>query len=318
MDRVLGLSMTPHDIRWVLADGTTGEGATIDHGVLGIADAAEFDAEALLDALLDDHTVLHAVGYTYTPGATATLAKVRDALAVLGGGAPVVEVSDVEASEALAAGIAELTRHGLLAVCIAEPDAVVVATVDAPRVTTQRIERTGALIAGLNAAVGGMRPSPDAIFVLGSDDADALAGALREETTRPVITAEHARFALARGAALAAGRAIQLPDAPVTPPRVMLARVASAVLAAAAVVLVVAVSLVMVPHHTGSGVPASGPAAPVPAVAAPPAAPVAPPVYEPRVAASIYIEPIAPAVPAAPPRLRDRIKERIPGLNRLG
>jgi hypothetical protein len=55
---------------------------------------------------------------------------------------------------------------------------------------------------------------PEAIFVLGSaDDLDSIAAAFHGAAV-PVITAEQADLALARGAALAAARAVNTLDAP--------------------------------------------------------------------------------------------------------
>src|SRR6185503_16532502 len=54
MDLVLGLSMTSSSVRWVLVEGTTGEGATLERGSLPADSDAAFDANALLSALLDN------------------------------------------------------------------------------------------------------------------------------------------------------------------------------------------------------------------------------------------------------------------------
>ena len=57
MDLVLGLSMTSADVRWVLVEGTTAEGATIRRDT---ADFATLDDA--IDAVGDNR--LHAIGVT--------------------------------------------------------------------------------------------------------------------------------------------------------------------------------------------------------------------------------------------------------------
>lgn len=386
MDLVLGLSMTSRDIRWVLVEGTTGEGAPVDCGALDIPDVAAFDAESFLEELLGDG-VVHSVGLTCAQGAEALLAKIRDAFGVVGGGARLVEVSDVDATKVLASGIQDITGNNFVVVIVAEPEAAIVAAVNAQRVTVERIDRPGfgPRINAVSAAVDSVRPRPDSIFVLGSGDAETLASIVRDETARPVITADEAEFALTRGAALVSARA-GTGAASSDNPRFSQVRVLSSVLAAAVVVFVVSVSLALglrlTPnsieqprnasaegHAESKPAPKSAPiaeAAAHPPVLAPPAAPppapeavpvpevapapepevapmpepapevapaepayvppapepVAPaPEYVPPVPDPVYVPPAPPAYvpPVAPPqpRLRDRIIEKIPLLNRF-
>ena len=145
MDLVLGLSMTSTAVRWVLVEGTTGGGAPIDRGALDIAAMASFDADGLLDALLDDDETVaegrvHAIGVTWTSEAEAAASAVLQALADRGV-ENVIAVSDIEAADALASGIADITAYDDVAVCIVEPDAAVVAMVNADGVTVDRIDR---------------------------------------------------------------------------------------------------------------------------------------------------------------------------------
>lgn len=368
MDLVLGLSVTSSVVRWVLVDGITGEGAPVDRGALDISDVGTFDAEALLENVLGGGE-LHAVGLTWSSGADAVAAKVRAALDALGGGARVVEVSDVAAAEVLAGGIAEISGYNFLVICIVEPGAALVATVNDQRVRAERIDRVdSAWLEHASAAVRAARPSPDAVFVLGSDvdAADTLVAVLRDETARPVFTADEADLALTRGVALAAARGANA--APVTVAKPLLSRVAvlSSVLAAAVVVFVVSLSfalgLRLTPestemHNTSAVEPSVRPAAPpsiakvtavphpaapppvhetvgahVPAAPAPEAAPVEPaaapePAYIPPAPEPAYVPPAPPvyapppvpvyAPPPPPPRLRDRIIEKIPLINRF-
>ena len=343
MGLVLGLSMSSKDIRGVLVDGVTGEGAQVDRSVLNLADDDGFDAEAFLESLPLDED-LHSVGLTWSRDAEPAAIKVREALEVQSAGAPVVAVPDIEAAEALARGIAGLTEYDFLIVCIVEPDAAVIASVDGFRVAVERIDGvdSATLIDRARAVVRSARPSPDAIFVLGSADTDELVAALTDLTPQPVLTGSDADFAMSRGAALASASPVNVADAPVASPRFSRVGVLSSVLAAAVVVFVVSVALVVglppTPNSTAQP-PRSGAAGPIvrPPAAPPRSAPdvpalrlarepfatAAPPVPEAAPpAAPAYVPPPAPvyAPPAPPPkpRLRDRIFEKIPLINRLG
>ena len=85
MDLVLGLSVTSTAVRWVLVEGTSGEGAPVDRGALDITDDAPFDADGLLSVLLDANepvveSGVHAVGVTWTTDADAAALAVLEAL----------------------------------------------------------------------------------------------------------------------------------------------------------------------------------------------------------------------------------------------
>ena len=112
MDLVLGLSMTSADVRWVLVEGTTAEGATIRRVS---ADSGTLDD--IIAAVGDDK--LHAVGVTWATDAEAAASTLLDALADRGL-ANVITVSQEEAADALAAGIAECGDYGDLAVCVVD------------------------------------------------------------------------------------------------------------------------------------------------------------------------------------------------------
>ena len=123
MDLVLGLSMTSTAVRWVLVEGTTGEGAPIHRGARAIATIATFDADGLLDALLDDDLAesrVHAIGVTWTSAAETAASAVVQALAARDLD-NVVAVSEIEAAEALASGIADIAEYDDVAVCVVEP-----------------------------------------------------------------------------------------------------------------------------------------------------------------------------------------------------
>jgi hypothetical protein len=195
--------------------------------------------------------------------------------------------------------------------------------------------------------------SPNAVFVVGSDDVEAIVSSLEAASDAQVFSAAEADLALARGAALAAAREVNEADVPVpwvAPGLTSRVGVLSAVLSAAVLTFIVALSVavgprpapaVEEPHDVDVAAPAPSsaprpipslkqaaaamaqtivvakPVAPQPQAAPVYAPPVqAPPVYQAPVPA--YVPPPA-YVPAPPqqPRLRDRIIERIPIINRF-
>ncbi|MEW5812222.1 MAG: hypothetical protein AB1925_22575 [Actinomycetota bacterium] len=377
MDLVLGLSMTSSSVRWVLVEGTSGDGATLDRGSV---DAAGLDAGALLDTLISDIAPrrLHAVGLTWSFAAERMASAAWQALTDRGV-ENVIAVSDVEAAEALALGIVEMAGRDRVVVCVAEPGPSVLVTATPDGVIADRVDPAALAEADVDAA--------DVVFVLGSGDVASAMALLRERTDVAVVSAEQADLALARGAALASASAVALLDGADRSAGRRLSPTAllASVLAAAVVTLVVSVSaavgLSLTPEPTPqmarsvsepvreAAPPAREvlpppPAAPPPAPAAPvvnempapeavelPAPPpeVAPVVEEPAPAAlppaPDYVPPAPPPdylppTPGAPvlvppggplpaavpppvvvenpqPRLRDRIIERIPIINRF-
>jgi hypothetical protein len=350
VDLVLGLSITSADVRWVLVEGSTAEGATFCRDAV--------DADSLDDVIAAvGENRLHAIGVTWATEAETAASTLLDALAARGLG-NVITVSEEEAADALATGIADRGGYSQVAVCIVDPDDALVALVDADGVTTERVDPT---VDGVTAVLAGSDGRPEAIFVLGSaDDVDGFASSI-DGVAAPVITAADADLALARGTALASARAVNILESRQARWRLP-SRIGglTSVVAAAVVVFVVslsvAVGLGLIPDtdstvaqrdtvsttdqparvSTASSV---AQAVPRPAPVAPPPPPVAPPPEAPLVAQTIveaaapvvqppaappsaYIPP-APApnyVPPAPPpqpRLRDRIIERIPIINRF-
>jgi hypothetical protein len=355
VDLVLGLSMTSADVRWVLVEGTTAEGATVRR------DAVDFDTLDDVIAAVGENR-LHAVGVTWANEAESAASTLLDALADRGLD-NVITVSEEEAADALAIGIADRGGYSEVAVCIVDPDDALVALVDADGVTTERVGPTAEdVLVVLDRSDG----RPEAIFVLGSaDDIDSIASSF-DGAAAPVITAAEADLALARGAALASAQAVNTLET--QPARWRLpSRIGAltSVLAAAVVVFVVSISVALglrltpgadstvvqrdtaVSAEQPAGVPAAPSvrrAVPKPVPAAPPPAPIAPPPE--AVVAQTIVEAAAPApqaaheieppvapppayvppapvpnyVPPAPPpqpRLRDRIIERIPIINRF-
>ena len=361
MDLVLGLSMTSKAVRWVLVEGTAGDGATIDRGTFDLTSAV--DPDELLDVLLvgeaDDR--IHAVGVTWTNAAEDAATGVLDALTARQYN-DVIAVSELEAADVLATGIAAIAEYETVAVCVVEPDSAVIALVNADGVTVDRIDRPvdGADVVELPSSVLSTLElndwQPDAIFVLGSaDDLDVIVSTVDDATEAPVFSAADAGLALARGAALAAARAVNS----MAPARFRLpTRTAAlaAALVAATVTFVVSLSAAVglgfpsggdedqapVVNAVESSAPAPPPSAeaatkarltqslsaarPLVAqtmvVAVPPAPEIVPPtnpIFDPPVESPpVYVPPAPAVVPPVPqPRLRDRIIERIPIINRF-
>jgi hypothetical protein len=362
VDLVLGLSMTSADVRWVLVEGTTAEGATI------CRDAVDLDTLDDVIAAVGENR-LHAIGVTWANDAESAASTLLDALADRGF-ENLITVSEQEAADSLALGIAYHGGYGDVAVCIVEPDDALVTLVDADGVTTTRVAPTAD---DMLALFDRSDSRPDAIFVLGSaDDIDSIAAAFHGAAV-PVITAAEADLALARGAALASAQAVNTLDArPVRwrmPSRIgALTSVVAAAVVAFVVSLSAALGLGLTPDRDSTvaqrdtaatsdqparvpAAPSTAKAAPQPVPAAPPPPPAAPPQEAaPPVAQTIveaaapipeappapvddpapeYVPPAPPPayVPPAPnyvppppppqPRLRDRIIERIPIINRF-
>jgi hypothetical protein len=333
VDLVLGLSMTSADVRWVLVEGTTAEGATI------CRDAVDFDTLDDIIAAVGENR-LHAVGVTWATEAAAAASTLLDALAARGLD-NVITVSQQEAADALATGIAHRGGYRDVAVCIVEPDDALVALVGANGVTTELVDPTADDMLGLLDRSDGQ---PEAIFVLGSandhdsvddhdsandhdsvDDLDSLATSFRGAAV-PVITAAEADLALARGAALASARAVNTLEAQPARRRVP-SRIGAltSVLAASVVIFVVSLSVALglrLTPSTDSTVaqrdtaatadrPARVPAAPSAAPAAPQPVPTAPPVARTK---TVPVPEAVPVVepPAAPPPVYDTPPAALP------
>jgi hypothetical protein len=369
MDLVLGVSMTSRAVRWVLVEGTTGEGATVDRGTFDLVD--DVDPEQLIDVLLIDEPDqrMHAVGLTWTNEAESAASGVLDALRSRGYES-VIAVSELEAGDVLAAGIAGIAESEDIAVCIIEPDSAVVAVVNPDGVKVDRFSRPsdGSDVVELPSSVMAMLDlddwHPDSIFVVGSaDDLDLIRSTLEAVTDAPVFSAAEADLALARGAALASARAVNGLDTAGRPLPARRVRALTAVVAAAAVTLVASVAVALGTNLSSepeteqavaadnAPAPAAPPAPPTESAtkvanlteslqaarplvaqtivvaappapevlpALPPAAPAAPPAGTPPT----YAPPPFAAPPPVPviapqPRLRDRILERIPIINRF-
>lgn len=229
MDLVLGLSITSAAIRFVLVEGTTGEGATVDRGTLAYSGPfADSSVNALIDAVMGDGPFAvvpgnrpKAIGVTWSGAVAGEAAQLLEKLTAKGADS-VIPVSESQAAAALAAGIGDIAGHEDVAVCIVEPDAALLVLVDADNVHIDHIGRpAGASVDDLARSVAATvaESGSDAMYVLGSaDDLDDVVSALERDTESPVISAAEADLALARGAALASARSfggVEVPAVPV-------------------------------------------------------------------------------------------------------
>lgn len=381
MDTVLGLSVTPTNVQTVLVEGRSGDGATLGHDAFDasgggpVTRASDQVAEAVLSIANADGHRLHAIGVTWSDDADLEASLLLDSLTELGL-ANVVAVQSPRAAEALARSIGRMCGYQRTAVCVLEPDTVIVSSVDTydgsgETSVNHDIDSDEQLVAYLRSVFDWEIRRPEGLFMVGSAGGlGPLAARLQGELGLPVFDPPEAELALAHGAALASAsdpaeyaleHRRRWPALPLT------------MLVGGAVALVVSLSLVVGAHlvpqrdtavtPVGSqqqeaqvkppaakrpsapkSVPAPAPQAPPPE--APPApepieqlppAPEAPPPpeFEPApvieaVEQPVYQPPpvieqapapvIAPAVPQVPekPRLRDRIMDKIPGLNRFG
>ena len=240
MNLVLGLSMTSSSVRWVLVEGATGEGATLDRGSLAIGTDEAFDADALISALFDKvgPRRVHAIGLTWSGAAEETASAVWQALTDRDV-EDVIAVSDLEAAEALTCGIADIAGYERVVACVVEPDAAVVAAVTPDGVTADRVD---AIAPGDVDSL-----SPDAVFVVGSGDVDGLVAELEQGTLAPVISADESDLALARGSALASALAVSMLDVQPVPEEHHVSGTAklASVLAAAVVTFVISLSVAL-------------------------------------------------------------------------
>lgn len=316
---VLGLSVTSKDVHGELVDGVTGQGEHLDRRVLDVDEIEDYLAELPADA------DLHAVGLTWSHDAEDEAVKVREALDTYSGGAPVVPVRDVDAAQALARGIADLTGHDFLVVCVVEPDSSVVATVDGFDMHVESVDHADAatLTDRVLAVVRAAKPSPEAVYVLGSADTDDLVAALRADADRPVITATEADFALTRGAALASAHIAAIPDESEHPPRNITVASLTAILIAAIIVFVVSVSLTLAWPSTSHPAPEPEPTPQSPQTVQPAAPPKAPRPLERAKLLNVPPPVQAPPPPPAPapvpaPRIRDNpVLDRVPFIDRI-
>ncbi|WP_156690143.1 DUF7159 family protein [Mycobacterium sp. Marseille-P9652] len=228
MDTVLGLSVTPAAVGWVLAEGHGADGTILDHRELALSAGrgvhAVSTAEQVVDEVLrvaaqasrSDHHV-RVVGVTWNDEATAQAALVQEALTDAGL-SNVVPVRLHDAIDTLARAIAPVIGYEQTAVCILEHESSTVVMVDVRDDETQTaIKQVRGGFDGLTHWLTGMFERhgwrPGGVVVVGADDdINGLSWQLEKVLPVPVFAQTMAQVTVARGAALAAAGSMEFTD----------------------------------------------------------------------------------------------------------
>ncbi len=235
LDAVLGLSVTPTAVGWVLAEGHGADGTILDHqelalhaghGVRAVNTAEQVADEVLrVDALAgaSDHR-LHVIGVTWNDEASAQAALLVEALTDAGFD-NVVPVRLLDAIETLARAIAPVVGYEQTAVCILEHDWTTVVMVDTHDGETQTaIKQVRGGFDGLTRWLTGMFErngwQPGGVIVVGADsDIDGFSWQLKKALPVPVFAQTMAQVTIARGAALTAASSTDFTDEQPAAPR---------------------------------------------------------------------------------------------------
>lgn len=229
LDTILGLSITPTALGWVLAEEHGAEGAILDHrelelrdgGGVPAVDAAEQVAAEVWRvkavAAAHGHRV-RGIGMTWNDEASAQAALLVESL-ISADFDNIVPVRCLDAAEALAQAIAPAIGYEKTAVCILEREwatVVMVDTRDGETQTATKHVRGG--FDGLTCWLTGMFERsawrPSGVVVVGSDsDIDSFSWQLENVLPVPVFTQTMAQVTVARGAALVAAQRTGFADA---------------------------------------------------------------------------------------------------------
>jgi hypothetical protein len=238
LDTVLGLSLTPTTVGWVLAEGHDADGTILDHQELGlragrgvgaVSTAGQVADEVLrvdAQAAAGDHH-LRVIGLTWSDAAAAQAALVVEALTDAGFD-NVVPVRLLDAVETLAGAIAPVIGYEQTAVCILEHEWATVVMVDSRDGETQTVTKhVRGGFDGLSCWLRGMFERdgwrPGGVVVVGADsDINGFSWQLEKALPVPVFAQTMAQVTIARGAALAAASSTEFTDdqlaAPVSEP----------------------------------------------------------------------------------------------------
>ncbi|VCT90176.1 hypothetical protein MHAS_01880 [Mycolicibacterium hassiacum DSM 44199] len=339
VDAVLGLSVTPTAVGLVLVEGPNADGATVDREafeiVRGRHEAPEQTAEQVAAAVLrvearcaERGDRLRTIGLTWSDDARKDATLLLRSLGHHGFD-DTVAVRMADAAEALTWGVADAIGREVTAVCLIEPDTVMVIIAHAGEAAVQSAVRSApddehALAGWLHAVFTRAEWPPEALVLAGSGGGlDELMPLLEAELAIPVYTPADAELALARGAALAAepetefaadtaavARVYRAARSGGRPPGAVRYALPVGMLTAGAVGLVVSVSaavaLEVTPDRDDQPRTAARTAADVSAVAA-----RARTAKTPAPAAPVTSPPAA-AAPPAPPREPERVVLEVP------
>jgi hypothetical protein len=228
LDTVLGLSVAPTTVGWVLAEGHDADGTILDHhelalragrGVPAVSTAEQVTEEVMrVDALAaaNDHH-LRVIGVTWNDEASAQAALLLEALTDAGFD-NVVPVRWLEAVETLAMAIAPVIGYEQTAVCVLEHESATVVMVDSHDGETQTVvKEVSGGFDGLRTWLTGMFHRsgwrPGGVVVVGADDdINGFSWQLEKALPVPVFAQTMAQVTVARGTALAAARSTDFTD----------------------------------------------------------------------------------------------------------
>jgi hypothetical protein len=238
MEAVLGLSVTPSAVGLVLVEGQDADGSTVDREAFEIVSgrhATPFHtSEQAAAAVLRTEAIaatrgqrLHSIGVTWSDGADTEAALLLKSLNERGFD-NVVPVRLPEATEALAWGIAEVIGYDVTAVCVIEPETVIMLIVHSGEGAVQTAVNNGidteeSLLRWLRAVFARADWRPEALVMVGSgSELHGVMPRLESILSVPVFAPAESELALARGAALASAHNsdyLQIGRAPEPTPR---------------------------------------------------------------------------------------------------
>jgi hypothetical protein len=229
VDLVLGMSMAPSTVRMVLVEGKNGDGATIDQDGFPVATAANTGnaptltaANQAMAAILGTQEGATQEGYRLSStGVTCAdpleADALRDALAAHRM-ENIMLVSAFLAAAALAQSFGTAIGYAHTGLLFIEPECATVAVIDSTNGSITDVRKASlpdddtdavAELTALAADVGSLTPSPQGLFVVGSDGVDVglIKAELEAATPLTVSAPTEPGSALARGAALASAHA---------------------------------------------------------------------------------------------------------------
>ena len=225
MDAVLGLSVTPSAVGLVLVEGQDADGATMDRDAFEVSfrgrSSAMQTCEKAAAAVLRTEAMaatrghrLHSIGVTWSDDANTEASLLLKSLTDSGFD-NVVPVRMPEATEALARGIAEVIGYDTTAVCVLEPETVIMLIVHTRDGSVQTavnhvIVTEQDLIRWLSGVFSRADWQPQALVLVGSGGDDELMPILEHALSVPVFAPAEAQLALARGAALASAQSVDV------------------------------------------------------------------------------------------------------------
>ena len=220
LDTVLGLSMTPTAVGLVLVEGHGADGEIMDQDAFDVPtrrgataiSTSEYVAGAMSRTRAMAHGRRpHAIGVTWSDESELEASLLLKSLTEAGFD-NIIAVRSPEAGEALARGIGCAVGYRQTALCLLEPESVVVSLVDTHDEAVQTIAyhedgADHAVIGWLSNVFHVHDWHPECLILVGPDaNLTALAKRLEQSLRVPVFAPPEAELALARGAALASAQ----------------------------------------------------------------------------------------------------------------